>query len=228
MHSPFQSVHLLGRAARRAFTITEVLIATTIAGLAATGMVVVLIFGLKVNQGSANTISHSTYVRNLTQELFQDIRAANRARVYSSVAATNVNSEVAENAQGDYLLLFFRSWDPVAREDRIEWVVGYYLITQKVKRRDELVDVRRIYRFRNDSPSATDLKNIDLATFTGFGAAPHRLLADDVTYSDGDTGIFENLKNGGVRVQARFALPSNAEGERSRFTLYNFTASPRG
>jgi hypothetical protein len=210
------------RRSHRGFTLAEVLTATGVAALAAAGIFSLLLYCLYRNQSSANTIQHSTYVRNLTQRLHQDIRAANSAEIFrDTTARTYADHLDLIGSQGNYLLLYNRSWEPVSREDRIESVIGYYALP----RPDGSLS---LYRFEDKSPSARSSPDIPLTTFTGFGSATHHLLADRVTLPDDGQGIFANLKNGGVLVQARFSLPNAQAAHGSRFTLYNFTVSPRG
>lgn len=204
---------------RKGFTLVEILVAMTVAGMAATALFAFFIFGLRANATTTTTLVHNDYIRNLTQKMLFDIRRADQIIVYKS---TSDLTEVGYEQTGDYMLCFYNAWDVTSKSDKVERVVGYYL--HNVYGSDE----KELYRFENTEISEDNVSDVAVSTFSGFGTSAHDMLASDVektTDVDGnEVGIFEYFK--GVRVQASFTAP-NAQAK-DRFTLYNFTAAPRG
>jgi len=191
------------------FTLAEVLIATSIAGIAATAIIAFLIFGLRSNASATNSLANSYAIRETTQQLMRDIRSADNTKVLLSQSSL---TEVDIESEGDVLVLFYNAWNITASSDKVERYIVYFLDANK-----------NLYRIADDSISLDDADEFKFASID-FASKDRRLVATN-TDKYSNLAIFERLPN---RIRVRASFSSEGSLGTSKVTLYNFVATPRG
>jgi prepilin-type N-terminal cleavage/methylation domain-containing protein len=218
------------KSARRGFSLTETMIATTIMGIAVTAILGLFINLMKSYKYNAFRLTINRDVRTFTNELTDTATYSNYFIVLPDFSTRTVGasgSEVlawlGEGESGDCLLLIFK--DP-ADDTRIQRLVGYYHDPDA----NGFGPIRKFDRTFSPSSTTTDLWTLMPATTT--------LHTNDDIISAGTVGnatgtttsgrLFYNLFNRSVMIKGQINYTSNDGLTRRAVSTYNFTVSPRG
>lgn len=214
----------------RAFTLVEVLVATTILGI-----MVVAILGLFINLMKSykyNTfrLSINRDVRTFTNELTDTATYANYYIILSDfstrttgAAGSEVLAYLGDGESGDCLLLVFKD---DADDTKIQRLVGYYHDPDS----NGLGPVRKFDLTFNPTVAGSSLWTLMPSTST-LHTNPDIISAGTVGRATGTSTsgrLFYNFFNRSVMVKGQINYISNDGLTRRAVSTYNFTVSPRG
>lgn len=235
----------------RGFTLVETLMAVTVMGLAAVGIVAFLGTGLKMYYADRARLMINKDIRTFTAKLDSDAVTANFFCIYpdfntrsTTSGGTTTDAALADGQVGDFLVLVYT--DPSSTNQGISMVtrlVGYYReVTSSVTTTDPETGqaVTRnsgpVRRFDIDlSASPVNIKSVPFYTLVGNAVTGSissypivEQLAQD-QQSSGTPRLFYNFANRSVMINAQIAESLTERGTTSQTgNTYNFTVSPRG
>lgn len=214
----------------RAFTLVEVLVATTILGI-----MVVAILGLFINLMKSykyNTfrLSINRDVRTFTNELTDTATYANYYIILADfnsrttgTAGSEVLAYLGDGESGDCLLLVFKD---DSDDTKIQRLVGYYHDPDS----NGLGPVRKFDLSFSPTVAGSALWTLMPATST-LHTNPDIISAGTVGRATGTSTsgrLFYNFFNRSVMVKGQINYISNDGLTRRAVSTYNFTVSPRG
>src|ERR1035437_751305 len=225
--------------ARRAFTLVEVLIASTILGLVLVGIFAALIQGLRLFKFDSFRLEINHDIRSFTDELTPNATFANYFLVFTSFSGnrTTVSGNVTtmnslpQGNSGDFLVLVFKD---DTDDTKIASIIGYY--------RD--VDAAGNYCLRKFTSTFSPTSSAAVWTFlppTPTLTATHAAIIPDtrgqglgagntanIALGSGSTGLFYNFWNRSVIVRGQIQYTAGDKLTRQAVSTYSFTVSPRG
>jgi len=204
---------------RKAYTLVEILIATSIFTLVGIGLITLVVSALKMYAFNAAQLSLVTDVRKVTSELAQHAEFANYfvilkdydSRTVTESGVTRMDT-ISDGFSGDCLVLVYKDPDD---NTKINKVMGYYWVKGSG-------DDGVLYRFENKiSPSSSGnvwdlMPGLDKK-------GTHRVVVDGVSRT---SGLFYNFYNRSVMTNCR--ITQKATNHKNATFTYNFTVSPRG
>ena len=213
------------RARLKAFTLVEILIATSVASLLIAGLTTSFIMGLKMYHFNSGLIAVNKDMRDFTNELVQNATYANFFIIYPSFVERTrnfvtggttqvVDGRLNDGGSGDFLLLVYVTPAPPARITRI---IGIY--------RGAPANVQ--------GPVRSFTLNYGV---TGTAAPLNSLLPAAATIDNhpevvrlarglSNNRMFYNFRDRSIMVQAE--LEQAGAGTKRATNTYNFTVSPR-
>lgn len=228
----------------RAFTLVEVLIASTISALVLVGILAAMMQGLKMFKFDSFRLEINHDIRSLTDELTTNATFANYFLVFSSFSGNRTTvtgnvtilNNVTDGSSGDFLALVFKD---DTDDTKISKIIGYY--------RD--VDAAGNYCLRkfttqtftaSTTPAWNDsVWNLLPGTSTVTSTHP-QIIPDmrnqglgsgntaNVALASGASGIFYNFYNRSVIVRGNIQYTAGDKLTKQAASTYNFTVSPRG
>ncbi len=214
----------------RGFSLTELLVATTILT-----MMLVAVLGLFINMMKSykyNTfrLSINKDIRTFTNELTDTATYANYFIILDDFSArttgtspNEVLATMADGETGDCLLLVFK--DP-ADDSKVQRLIGYYHDPDE----EGLGPVRKFDTTFSPSVSGTSLWTLMPAVST-LHTNPDIISAGTVGRATGTSSsgkLFYNFFNRSVMVKGQINYISTDGLTRRVVSTYNFTVSPRG
>lgn len=214
-------------------TLTELLFATTIAGIVSVGVFGVFIQALKIYDYDNKKLTVNRYIRDFTAELTENATFANYALIFpdfstrtQTVTVTNpdtgvtttagVSRQVEDGQSGDLLVLVYV--DP-EDDTRIERLVGYYRAAPSAGTPGP------VRRFQLDFEPSTTTAAVNLLPATGSINTWPSVIELSEGLSDGR--LFHNFYGRSVMVNGEI-IQDTGKGARVASNTYNFTISPRG
>lgn len=196
---------------RRGFTLSEVLVASAVFGLAITMATKFFIDGLGLYHLTAGKLMVNRDVRKFTAAMTDEARNADDFQIFASYTNRTV---VNDGVSGDYLVLRFRN-----PNGAIVRTVGYYRAPADPLDPDSLGPVRK-----HDSAAPGYTGNaIDLPPVTAISTFPEVI---ELSRGLSNGKLFYNFYDRSVMIRGELIHPGNL---RKRATnTYNFTVSPRG
>lgn len=216
---------------QRGLTLTEILIALTIVGLASVGALQLLIQGLNIYHYDQGRILVNEDIRSFTTDMSRDAVYSNFARVLPDFSTRSVTSGgttrdafVADAQSGDCLLLFYCDTD-TSGVTTINRIVGYY--RTPASQNDPKGPVRRFVRDISPAvnPATTPIYQI-LNTHVPANTANTNPVVLQLAQGLADGKLFYNYKDQAVMVRGQIIEEGNTR--RRAVNTYNFTVAPRG
>lgn len=214
----------------RAFTLVEVLVATTVLTLSVTTVLGLFINLMKSYKYNAFRLSINRDVRTFTNELTDTATYANYYVILADFTArttgasgSEVLAAMGDGESGDCVLLVYK--DP-ADDTKINRLVGYYHDPDA----SGFGPVRKFDRSFSPSVAGTSLWTLLPATST-LHTNPDIISAGTVGRATGTSTsgkLFYNFFNRSVMVKGQINYTSNDGLTRRAVSTYNFTVSPRG
>lgn len=224
---------LLNRHRGRGMTLTELLFATTIAGIVSVGIFGVFLQALKIYDYDSKKLTVNRYIRDFTADLTENATFANYALIFpdfstrtQTVTVTNpdtgvtttagVSRQVEDGQSGDLLVLVYV--DP-EDDTRIERLVGYYRAAPSAGAAGP------VRRFQLDFEPSTTTPAVNLLPSTSSINTWPTVIELSEGLSDGR--LFHNFYGRSVMVNGEI-IQDTGKGVRVASNTYNFTISPRG
>jgi Tfp pilus assembly protein PilW len=237
------------RCTSRAFTLAEVLIATTLALIVVCSATALTIQFLKTYQYEEYRLSTNHDIRSFTEQMTDDAAHANCFFIYpnfaSIAAGTSTDPAITMGSEGDYLVLVTTGYNQVTGATTVTKVVGYYRVVPT----GSTTNVGALYRYSFDysaapiawvSPFYTWLQGRGIvSTIQGINndipspaaaSSSHKLFEASVVGdpASGNTGqLFYDFMVTGIMVKARIEDQSNPNLVKVIDT-YNLTIAPHG
>jgi prepilin-type N-terminal cleavage/methylation domain-containing protein len=230
---------------RRAFTLVETLMAVTVMGLAAVGIVAFMNQGLKMYYGDRARLMINRDIRSFTSQIDTDAVTANFFCLYPdfntrTTVSGSITSDgsVADGQVGDFLVLIYT--------DPAQTGYGVSMITELVGYYREVTDTARnsgpVHRFDiklspsqyidvRSAPMYTILGNLVTGTASSYPIVTQLAqgLATNTSGTAVTPALFYNFKNRSVMIDTQISESLTERGTTSRTgNTYNFTVSPRG
>lgn len=236
MHLPFSS-----RRRVRGFTLVEILMATTIMGLATLGIVAFMRHGLKLYYMDRARTMVNRDIRSFTAMVDTDAVTANYFCIYTNydtrTDASGNDDPCVDGEMGEFLVLVYT--DPAQTGQGISMIkriVGYYRqIT------DATNNIGPVRRFDTDTPgwpnpipaAGVDIKSAPmptiLSTYVKGNASAYPIVTQLARGITNNTPLFYNRMNRSVMITTQIAESLTERGTTSQTgNTYNFTVSPRG
>lgn len=248
-HRPCRFPFSGSRRAPRGFTLVEILIATTIAGIVSASLVSIIFQALKIYDYDDKKITVNRYIRDFTTELAGNATFANYALIFpdfstrakvspvfnpdtGEIDTAGINVPAEDGQSGDMLVLVFV--DP-ANDERIQRIVGYYRDAPpavEVDPDDDTAKAGPVRRFElNFNPSSASSAVNLLPAISTINTWP-----EVIELSEGlsDGRLFHNFYGRSIMVNGEIIQRGDREndGKKDGFRVarntYNFTVSPRG
>jgi len=227
----------LFRKNHRGFTLVETLMAVTIMGLAAVGIIAFMHQGMLMyyNDRARTMINHD--IRSFTTQMDTEAVTANTFVLYQNFA-TRVDPSIKSGGVGDFLILIYT--DPSQTKygvSMITQLVGYYREVTNTQ-----LNYGPVHRFSIDlSATPIDITSLPMATIINnnvTGAASsypivtqlaQGLATSTQTGTQPTPALFYNFGNISVMIDAQISESLTEVGTTSQTgNTYNFTVSPRG
>jgi Tfp pilus assembly protein PilW len=232
----------------KAFTVVEVMIATTICLLVVTSAIAITLQFLKTYQYEENRLTMNHDIRHFTEQMTDDAAHANCFYIYpnfGSVTVGGADTAINAGAEGDYLVLVTTGYNQVTGATTVTKVVGYYRNIYNAGS-----NYGTVYRYSFDygspglpwvTPFCTWLASTGniVPSILGTSQTPSPAIAATSTHklfeptvigdpTQGVTGqLFYNFNITGVMVKAEVQDQSNPNQVKVIDT-YNLTIAPHG
>jgi hypothetical protein len=214
----------------RAFTITELMIASTILLIMVTAVLSLFINMMKSYKYNTFRLSINKDVRTFTNELTDTATFANYFIILSDFSTRTVGTSpnevlgyLADGESGDCLLLVFKD---TADDTKVTRLIGYYHDPDA----DGLGPVRKFDTSFSPSVSGLSLWTLMPSTTT-LHTNPDIISAGTIGKANGTSTsgkLFYNFFNRSIMVKGQINYISNDGLTRRAVSTYNFTVSPRG
>jgi prepilin-type N-terminal cleavage/methylation domain-containing protein len=225
--------------ARRAFTLVEVLIASTIAGLVLVGILAALIQGLRLFKFDSFRLEINHDIRSFTDELTTNATFANYFLIFTNFTGnrttvtgnvTTLNS-LTQGTSGDFLVLVFKD---DADDTKIASIVGYYRdvdaagnhCLRKFTSTFSPTSSAAVWTLLPPTTTVTSTHTQIIPDLRGQGLGAGNTA--DITLGAGSAGLFYNFWNRSVIVRGQIVYTAGDKLTKQAVSTYNFTVSPRG
>ena len=228
----------------RGFTLVESLMAVTVMGLAAVGIIAFLRQGMKMYYTDRARTMINRDIRSFTTQMDTDAVTANMFVLYKdfntrSSGSPAVDAALADGQAGDFLVLIYT--DPAQTSNGVSMItelVGYYrevtnttLNSGPVHRFDIKLTPANYVDIKS-APMFTILNNLVTGSISSYPIVTQ--LAQGLAISTSGTptvtpALFYNFGNRSVMIDTQIAESLTETGTTSQTgNTYNFTVSPRG
>jgi prepilin-type N-terminal cleavage/methylation domain-containing protein len=231
------SILSIFRRGHRGFTLVETLMAVTVMGLAAVGIVAFLRQGMLMYYNDRARTMINRDIRSFTTQMDTDAVTANLFVLYQNFT-TRVDPPIRSGGVGDFLILVYT--DPSQTSygvSMITQLVGYYREVTNTQ-----LNYGPVHRFVIDlSAAPINIKSAPMATIvnnvvTGSASSypivtqlAQGLATSTLTGTQPTPALFYNFGNNSVMIDAQISESLTEVGTTSQTgNTYNFTVSPRG
>lgn len=234
----------------RGFTLVETLVAVTVMGLAAVGIVAFLSQGLKMYYADRARLMINRDIRTFTSQMDTDAVTSNFFVLYpdfntrsTTTAGVTTDAAVADGQVGDFLVLVYT--DPSSTSMGISLItrlVGYYrevtnttLNSGPVHRFDITLAPANYINIKTGAPLPAGISAVVNSLVTGTASSypiVTQLAQGLATTTSGvavTPALFYNFRNHSVMIDTQISESLTERGTTSQTgNTYNFTVSPRG
>ena len=214
-------------------TLVEILVSTSIMGLASIGVFGLLIQALNIYHYDNGRILVNEDIRDFTTEMTTNAVYSNYCRVLPdfntrsrNVGATAEDAFVADGESGDFLILVFCDTDSAGKMT-VNRIVGYYRTPADPNDPASQGPVRRFDRTISPAvdPAVTPIYQI-LNNTVPTSTANTNPIVLQLAQGLADGNLFYNYKDQAVMIRGQIIEQGNQR--RQAVNTYNFTVAPRG
>lgn len=214
-------------------TLVEILVATTLMGMASVGVFALLIQALNIYHYDNGRILVNEDIRDFTTEMTTNAVYSNYCRILPdfntrsvTVGSVTQDAFVADGQTGDFLVLFFCDTDGNGRMT-INRIIGYYRTPADPNDPASKGPVRRFDRTISPAvdPAVTPIYTI-LNTNVPASTANTNPIVLQLAQGLANGDLFYNYKDQAVMIRGQIIEQGNQR--RQAVNTYNFTVAPRG